>query len=137
MSLTRLQKTALAVAGSTSLGIGATILGAPHVFYASYGIAIGTDPSLLSEVRALGAGLTGFGLVMLAGTVFAVLRQAAVTAALTVFLAFPAGRLVSLFTDGVPSSGILSALGFELAIAALCLFAFRRTATASTQMAVS
>lgn len=137
MSLTRLQKIALAVAGATSLGIGATILGAPHVFYASYGIAIGTDPSLLSEVRALGAGLAGFGVVMLAGTVFAVLRQAAVTAALTVFLAFPAGRLVSLVVDGTPSPGILSALGFELAIAALCLFAFRRTATASTRMAVS
>ena len=137
MSLNRLQKTALAVAGAISFGIGATILGAPHVFYASYGIAIGSDPSLLSEVRALGAGLAGFGAVMLAGIFWSPLRQTAQVAALTVFLAFPAGRLVSLVADGAPSTGILSALGLELAIAALCLVAFRRRTTAPARMAVS
>ncbi|MCI5111963.1 MAG: DUF4345 domain-containing protein [Marivita sp.] len=137
MSLNRLQKTALAVAGAISFGIGATILGAPHVFYASYGIAIGSDPSLLSEVRALGAGLAGFGAVMLAGIFWSPLRQTAQVAALTVFLAFPAGRLVSLVADGAPFTGILSALGLELAIAALCLVAFRQRATAPARMAVS
>lgn len=137
MSFTRLQKIALAVAGATSLGIGATIVGAPHVFYASYDIAIGTDPSLLSEVRAFGAGLTGFGAVMLAGIIWPPLRQTAIVSAHVVFLAFPAGRLVSLVADGVPSTGILSALGLELAIAALCLFAFRRRTTTPARMAVS
>ncbi|PWJ20344.1 DUF4345 domain-containing protein [Jannaschia seohaensis] len=124
--MTFLQKTALAVAGVTAFGIGLFILLAPHAFYASYGIALGPDPSLLSELRAPGAGLAGIGAVMLAGLVRPVLRQAAVVAALTVFLAFPAGRVLGILADGAPSGGILVALVLELAIAALCLVAFRR-----------
>ena len=124
--MTPVQKIALGVAGFTSLGIGGFILAAPHAFYASYGITLGQDPSLLSELRAPGAGLAAFGAVMLAGIVRPALRQCAVVAALTVFLAFPAGRLVGLAIDGIPSGSIVGALVLELAIAALCLFAFRR-----------
>ncbi|MBS0125049.1 DUF4345 domain-containing protein [Thetidibacter halocola] len=123
--MTSIQKLALGVAGITALGIGAFILTAPHTFYASYGIALGSDPSLLSELRAPGAGLAAFGVLMLAGMVSTALRHVAVMAALTVYLAFPAGRVVGLAIDGLPSSGILSALILELGIAALCLIAFR------------
>jgi hypothetical protein len=123
--MTSFQKFAIGLAGVTALSVGAVIMAAPHAFYASYGIALGTDPSLLSELRAPGAGLAALGAVMLAGTVWPALRAAAVAAALTVFLAFPAGRLVGLLVDGAPSSGILGALVLELAIAALCLVAFR------------
>lgn len=123
--MTSLQKIALGIAGITALVIGAFILIAPHAFYASYGIALEANPSLLSELRAPGAGLAVLGAVMLAGIVRPGLRQAAVVAALTVYLAFPAGRVLGLAIDGVPSSGILGALVFELVIAALCLFAFR------------
>ena len=126
--MTPVQKIALGVAGITALGIGAFILAAPHAFYASYGIVLGQDPSLLSELRAPGAGLAAFGAVMLAGIVRPALRQAAVVAALTVFLAFPAGRVLGLVADGLPSGGILGALVLELAIAGFCLFAFRRSA---------
>lgn len=122
------QKIALGVAGITSLGIGAFIFAAPVAFYASYGITLGPDPSLLSELRAPGAGLAGFGAVMLAGIVRPALRQAAVVAALTVFLAFPAGRVVGLAVDGMPSVEVLVALILEIAIAGVCLFAFRRGA---------
>ena len=121
------QKIALGIAGVTSLGIGGFILAAPYAFYASYGIALGPDPSLLSELRASGAGLAAFGAIMLAGIVRTALQQAAVVAALTVFLAFPAGRVVGLLVDGMPSGGILGALVLELSIAAICLFAFQRS----------
>ena len=123
-----IQKIALGVAGITSLGIGAFILAAPVTFYASYGIMLGPDPNLLSELRAPGAGLAVFGAVMLAGIVRPALRQAALVAALTVFLAFPAGRVVGLAVDGLPSVEILGALMLELAIAGFCLFAFRKGA---------
>ena len=63
---------------------------------------------------------------MLAGIVRRALQLASVVAALTVFLAFPAGRVLSLVADGMPSSAILGALVLELAIAAMCLAAFRR-----------
>jgi len=46
--------------------------------------------------------------------------------ALIVFLAFPAGRLIGLIVDGLPSGPIIGALVFELAVAALCIVAFSR-----------
>ncbi|WP_292292949.1 DUF4345 domain-containing protein [Marivita sp.] len=125
MTLTRLQKIALGIAGVSALGIGTAITITPHAFYESYGIALGSDPSLLSELRAPGAGLAALGAVMLAGVVRRALSGVALVAAFVVFLGFPAGRLVGLALDGIPSTGILAALGFELAVAALCLFAFR------------
>lgn len=132
MTLSRLQKCTLGVAGISALGIGTFILFAPHAFYASYGITLGTDASLLSELRAPGAGLAALGTVMLAGIIRPALASAAIVTALTVFLAFPAGRIVGLFADGLPSSGILAALAFELVVATVCVFAFlpRRQGTA-------
>lgn len=125
MTLTRFEKIALGLSGITALGIGLAILAAPHTFYASYGIALGDDASLLSELRAPAAGLAALGALMLAGLARSAFSQVAIVAALTVFLAFPAGRLVGLLVDGMPSGSIIAALVLELAIAVLCLTAFR------------
>ena len=126
MTLNRIEKITLGIGGLTALGIGGMITFAPHAFYASYGITLADDPSLLSELRAPGAGLTALGILMLAGIWRAALAQLAVAVTLVVFLAFPAGRFVGLAVDGMPSSGIIGALILEIAIAALCLFAFRK-----------
>ncbi|MAM62203.1 DUF4345 domain-containing protein [Maritimibacter sp. UBA3975] len=126
MTPTRFEKIALGLAGLTALTIGAFILFAPHAFYASYGITLGDDASLLSELRAPGAGLAGFGLLMLLGIWRHAVLPIGMTAALTVFIAFPVGRLVGLAVDGMPSGNVIGALTVELIIAALCLAAFRR-----------
>lgn len=125
MTLTRFEKTMLCVSGLTALGIGTFILAAPHAFYASYGISLGDDASLLSELRAPGAGLAALGALMLVGLVRRTFSTVSIVAALTVFLAYPAGRLVGLLVDGIPNGSILGALIIELVIAGLCLFAFR------------
>ncbi|WP_353312046.1 DUF4345 domain-containing protein [Shimia sp. NS0008-38b] len=114
----------LGISGLTALGIGGMITLAPHVFYASYGISLGENPSLLSELRAPGAGLVTLGILMLLGIWRSALVQLAIAATLIVFLAFPAGRFISLALDGMPSFGILGALALEIVIAVLCLFAF-------------
>ncbi|SNT29902.1 DUF4345 domain-containing protein [Antarctobacter heliothermus] len=126
MKPTLLEKIALGLSGLTALTIGAFILFAPHAFYASYGITLDEDANLLSELRAPGAGLTGFGLLMLLGIWRYTILPVAMAAALTVFTAFPAGRLVGLAVDGMPSGNVVGALVVELIIAALCLAAFRR-----------
>ena len=125
MTLTRFEKITLGISGVTALGIGTFILAAPHAFYASYDIALGNDASLPSELRAPAAGLAAFGALMLAGIARQAWAQISIVTALTVFLAFPAGRLVGLVADGLPSGAILGALILELVIAALCLAAFR------------
>lgn len=125
MNLDFLEKFTLGVSGLTAIGIGGMITFAPHAFYASYGIALGENASLLSELRALGAGLATLGFLMLLGIWQSASAQLAVAVTLIVFLAFPTGRLISLVADGMPSFEIIGALLLEVAIAALCLFAFR------------
>ena len=124
MTLNFFQKLVLGIAGLTAFGIGATITTMPHMFYASYGITLGSEASLLSELRAPGAGLAALGVIMLLGIARQRFAAVAILASLTVFLSFPAGRLVSLILDGMPSKGILMALVFECVIAVLCLIAF-------------
>ena len=126
MKPTTLEKIALGISGVTALTIGAFILFAPNAFYAGYGILLGKDANLLSELRAPGAGLTGFGLLMLLGIRRPAHLSVAIAVALTVFIAFPTGRLVGLALDGMPSGSVIGALVVELVIAALCLVAFRR-----------
>ena len=129
MQLTRFQKITLGIGGVTALAIGTMITLAPHAFYASYGITLGQDPNLLNELRAPGAGLAVFGALMLAGIVRAAMAPIALAVALTVFLAFPAGRIVGIVMDGMPSGSVIGALAFEIIIAALLLAAFKPTRT--------
>lgn len=126
MTFNYFEKSALLISGLTAIVIGGMITVMPHVFYAGYGITIGNDPNLLSELRAPGAGLVAFGSLILLGVWRSALAQLAMTATLVVFLAFPAGRVIGIALDGLPSTGIIWALILEIAIAVLCLFAFRR-----------
>lgn len=126
MKPTFFEKIALGLSGLTALTIGAFILFAPHAFYANYGITLGGDANLLSELRAPGAGLAAFGLLMLLGVWRHAVLPIGMAVALAVFIAFPAGRLVGIAADGMPSGSVIGALVVELVIAALCLAAFRR-----------
>ena len=124
MQLTRFQQITLGIGGVTALAIGAFIMLAPHAFYASYGIALGQDPNLLSELRAPGAGLAALGALMLAGLFRASMTPIALAVALAVYLAFPAGRIIGIVLDGMPSGSVVGALIVELVIAGLLLAAF-------------
>lgn len=128
MTLTLFQKIVLAIAGLTALAVGLFILLAPHAFYASYGIDLGHNPSLLSDLRAPAAGLATLGGVMLCGVFRSALAPFSVVVAFVVFFAFPVGRVVSLVVDGAPSGGILGAFALEIVIAGLCLVAFGKRA---------
>ena len=124
MSTTRYQKFALGISGITALTIGAFILFAPHVFYAGYGLTLSEDPNLLSELRAPAANLAALAIVILAGIFRPGIAPVSGTIALTVFLAFPAGRIAGLLLDGLPSGSVLGALAIEAVIGAICVTAF-------------
>lgn len=126
MQTTWYQKSVLVIAGLAALLIGLAIAVTPHGFYAGYGIALGEAPDLLSEIRAPGANLAALGLVVLAGIVRSSFAPVSALIAQILFFAFAAGRIVSLFADGMPGSGIILALIIELVIGVACLVAFRQ-----------
>lgn len=113
--------TFLAVAGLLLLAIGGTILLVPHAFYASDGIVLGNDPSLLSEIRAPGGLLATNALFILTGAFRQNLRSMALMLTALVYGSFGLSRLVGLFLDGMPSSSLLIATGVELIVATIGL----------------
>jgi hypothetical protein len=131
MYLTRFQKLCLGLSGATALVIGVSIALAPHAFFAGYGIALGQDPNLLSELRAPGAGLVALGAIMLAGILRAAMAPISIVTAFAVYLAFPVGRIVGIVMDGMPSAPVLSAMVFEIAIAIVLFVAFGRQRNAA------
>ncbi|MEM7423889.1 MAG: DUF4345 domain-containing protein [Pseudomonadota bacterium] len=114
------RKLTLGAAGSLALTIGFAITAVPAAFHATNGIALGTDPTLLSEIRAPGAMLAASGGVILAGAIRrGMARLSAILGAL-VFLSYAAGRIVGATLDGLPADGIIAATVIELVIGGLC-----------------
>jgi hypothetical protein len=129
-----LSQLALLGAGVPALGIGLAITLAPQAFYGGYGIALGRDPSLLSEVRAPGAALAVLGALILAGLARPAMRRASLRLGAAVFVAYALGRAIGVALDGWPAPGLVAALAFEAAVGGLCLAAARGTlATAAEE----
>lgn len=130
-----LLKITLGGAGLTALGIGLAITFVPLGFYAGYGIVLGTDPALLSELRAPGASLAAFGAAILAGAVRPEFARVSAALGALVFLAFAFGRMVGIALDGWPGESILAALAVELVFGGLCLFLLHQQRGAPTRPA--
>lgn len=128
----RLSITFLLISGLLLLVIGTTILLVPHGFYASDGIVLGHNPSLLSEIRAPGGLLTTSALVILAGAVRPPLRVQSTALAIMVYGSFGLARLVSVVLDGQPSATLMVALGVELGVAVIGLGLLRYALTPLT-----
>ncbi|MEM6867498.1 MAG: DUF4345 domain-containing protein [Cyanobacteria bacterium P01_C01_bin.121] len=109
----------LSISGLLLLIIGSNILLMPQSFYASDGVLLGNNPSLLSEVRASGGMLTGSALVIFAGIFRPTLRSLAMTLSVLIYGSFGLARLLSLTIDGMPSNNLLVAIVVELTVAAI------------------
>ena len=113
----------LFVSGAVAAGIGAAMLFTPVDFHATSGIVLGDNISLLNEMRAMGGGLIGAGLLAIAGAFVSRLRFAALMIAGILNLSYGLARLVSINIDGIPSTTLVTATGVELAVALMCLAA--------------
>ncbi|MEZ5277018.1 MAG: DUF4345 domain-containing protein [Opitutaceae bacterium] len=113
----------LLVSGGLLLAVGCATLLQPHAFFAANGIALGNDPSELSEVRAPGGLLIGCALAILLGAVRASSTQTALILATMVYGLFGGSRLISIALDGLPSNPLIWAMATELIIGAMCLLA--------------
>jgi len=131
MQPTKTLRLLLLISALAAMGIGASLLFAPAQFHASYGIELGRDPSLLSEVRAPGAALLALGALMLLGVFVRTFTQTATIIAAVVYLAYGLARLVSFGLDGMPDDGLIEAAAIELVIGSLCVAALVRSRRAA------
>lgn len=131
--MVRLTQAYLALAALTALFVGLGMLSMPAAFYGSYGIDPTLSPSLASELRSPGVLLTTIGLFFAYGIISPQWRSLALWAAAIFYLGYATARTLSLALDGIPSSGLLAAGAFELALglaAAVLLVTQRRTIAA-------
>lgn len=119
-------KLTLLVSGLVAVGIAGTILVAPEVFYAGYGIEIAGDTTLVNELKAPAGALLVAGLLMLAGVFRTELVVVSLTTAAVVYLSYGLSRLLSMAMDGLPDSGLVSAASIELGIGVACVLALLR-----------
>jgi len=126
MNLSLTAKIVLLLSGSIMTGIGLAVLILPAPFYATNGIALGANPSLLNEVRASGGALAGAGGLVLAGLFVSGLARLSMVIAAVLYGMYGISRLFSMAIDGMPADGLTGAAILELLISALCLFVLVR-----------
>jgi len=123
MKTSIVQKTILIISGLIASGIGATILFAPVMFYASYGIALNGDFNLLNEIRASGGALLASGILIVSGAFVEKLTLTAAVVSSLLYLSYGASRVMSIVIDGVPAEGLVQAAVFEIVTGLVCVFA--------------
>ena len=128
-----LVKLTLLASGLVAAGIATTILLAPDVFYAGYGIEVSGNATLVNELKAPAGVLLVAGLLMLAGVFRAEFVKVSLTTAAVVYLSYGLARVLSIAMDGLPDSGLVSAAGIEIGIGAACLLALLRIREDHTQ----
>lgn len=104
----------LFVAGLVALYVGAGLLFVPVAFEASAGIVLGSDPDLLSEVRAPGGVVLLAGAFMWLGAFRVRYTSLAITSASALYLAFGLSRFVGFALDGAPGSALVAITSLEL-----------------------
>ena len=123
MKDSRVLKAILAIAGLVAMGFGAAILFMPVAFYASNGITLGSDISVLNDLRAAGGSILACGGFIFAGAFIPRLRFTATILSALLYLSYGLSRIVSLVIDGMPVEGLVQAMVLEIIIGLACVFA--------------
>jgi len=121
-----LLKVVLLLSGLIAIGIAGAILFAPEAFYATYGIELGNDASLVNELKAPSGVLLVTGLLMLAGVFRSEFTFVSTVTASAIYLSYGLSRLLSMAIDGMPNGALVGAASFELVIGTFCLLALLR-----------
>lgn len=123
--LTRSGRTTLILAGIILLLVGVPIVLGPLAYQASMGVVLPDDPTLLSDLRAMGGSLLGFGLLLVGSARGPHARHAALAGAV-LFLSYGTSRLLSMALDGLPTGTLVGSAAIELLIGAALVAAVLR-----------
>ena len=123
MKNSKVLKTILIISGMIASGIGAAILFAPVAFYATYGIELDGNFSLLNEIRAPGGALLASGILIVTGAFVDKLAFTAVVLSTLLYLSYGLSRVMSIAIDGMPAEGLVQAAALEIITGLACVFA--------------
>ena len=130
-----MEKLTLLLAGIVLLAVAGFILVSPAEFYAASAIDVGTDASLLNELKAPAGLLLVTGVLMLAAIWLHGLTRPALWMGCLVYLSYALSRGISMVADGLPADGLVQAAILEslfgLACIATLAFHGRRTGGAA------
>ena len=119
--LAKAQAVLLLVAGAMLILVGIFIMASPVEFYASNGIELGTNPSLLNELKAPAGLLLAAGLFMIGASFVRRQADTALWLGALIYLSYAGSRFVSMAWDGVPAAGLVQAAALEGVVGLACL----------------
>lgn len=122
----------LGVSGTILVFIGGSLLFDTQAFLAMNGAQIGTDPNVLSEVRAPAGLLVITGALMLAGSARYRFADAGMIAGGVVYGSFGLSRMISIMMDGLPSQALIVATLIELGVAVILFTLWKTNSPALT-----
>jgi hypothetical protein len=98
-------------------------LTSPIDFYANSGIILGSEVSMLNEVRASGGAIVGFGILIILGAFIDKLTYTATLVVIVLFLSYGVARLFGIAVDGYPGEEIIQGTIFEFVFGLIGVFA--------------
>ena len=134
MKIAQPLKAILIIAGLIITGIGGIILLWPVDYFATNGVDITGNISLLNEIRAPAGALLAVGILILAGAFVPQLTFTSTLMATLLYLAYGSARMLSMLVDGQPTTGLIIVAALEIIIGLVCLFAFVKYGAASLSL---
>jgi hypothetical protein len=123
MKNSKVLKTILFFSGLLLTVVGAAILFAPVASSARNGIELGSNISLLNDVRASGGVVLGSGVLILLGAFMARLTFTSTVVSIVIYLSYGISRILSIVMDGMPVEGLVRATIVEILIGLVGVFA--------------
>ncbi len=116
-----LQKSLLLIAGAILLLVSGYILVSPLAFYAGNDIILGSNASLINELKAPAGFLLVSGAFMIRTLLVRGPEELALKLAAVIYLSYALSRFASMGIDGAPASGLVQAAVLELTIGISCV----------------
>jgi hypothetical protein len=122
MIITKALKVTLIASGFIGVYIGVEILFSPISFYATSGIDLGGNVSLLNEIRASGGALLLSSVLIIIGAFVPRLTFTSIMLATLLYLSYGLSRILSMVIDGRPVEILMYVAVLEIAIGLACAF---------------
>ncbi|MDF3818405.1 DUF4345 domain-containing protein [Leptospira sp. 96542] len=113
----------ISITGILLVFLGFLIILNPRVLFETNQVELGTDPNLLSEIKAPGGALLAFGLLLCFSLVRSKIRTMALGSTAVFLLGYGFARIVSIAFDGMPAPSLVTAMVMEIGLGLVCLWA--------------